>query len=60
VCPFLDEADPRCAAHQSLAKLDEALTLCADECRACPIYQQKLLDHAPSTRKVFERIRVAG
>lgn len=60
VCPFLDEADPRCAAHQSLAKLDEALTLCVDEYQACCAYRQKLLGHAPNPPKVAERLRVAG
>lgn len=60
MCPFLDEADPRCAAHQSLAKLDEALTLCVDEHQACRVYRQKVLGHAANCRKVAERLRVAG
>ena len=60
MCPFLDEADPRCAVHQSLAKLDETLRLCAGEYQACRVYRQKLLGHAPNPRKPAEPIRAAG
>jgi len=60
VCPFLDEADPRCAAHQSLEKLDEALALCVGEFRDCPLYQMKLLGNAPHHGKATERVRAAG
>jgi len=40
----LEEPDPRCAAHLSLRRLDEALSLCADadNYQLCPIYRQKL------------------
>jgi len=60
VCPFLDESDPRCAVHQSLHRLEEALTLCVDEYEDCPIYRAKLLGDAPHPRQVGPPLRAAG
>jgi len=59
MCPFLDDADPRCAVHQSLHNLDEAMALCADHFARCPLYQQMRLSNAPD-RQLPEPIRIAG
>lgn len=59
MCPFLDEADPRCAVHQSLQNLHEALSLCADRFAQCPVYQDMRQNNAPH-RQLPEPIRIAG
>lgn len=45
MCPFLELADSRCAANQSLHHLDDALRLCADRYEECPVYCRRLLGH---------------
>ena len=59
MCPFLDKANPRCAARQSLQNLDDALGLCADHFEACPVYQEMLPNNALSN-ELPEPIRTAG
>ena len=60
VCPFLEQADPRCAAHLSLQRLDDALGRCADHFEQCPIYREKLLADASRRREFREHLRAAG
>ena len=60
MCPFLDDADPRCAVHQSMQTLDDALTLCVDDFESCPAYRELLLGHAPDHRQAAERLYAAG
>lgn len=63
MCPFLEKADPRCAACLSLHRLDEALSLCGDHYEDCPIYRKKLLDDAHHSRnysRICEGLRAAG
>ncbi len=60
MCPFLDDSNPRCAVHQSLERLDDALTLCVDGFEDCPVYREMLLGNGPHHRKAPERLRVAG
>lgn len=59
MCPFLDMADSRCAARQSLHNLDDALGLCADRFQVCPVYQDMLLSNA-LRHELPEPIRIAG
>lgn len=59
MCPFLDKADPHCAARHSLHNLDDALGLCADRFETCPVYQEMLLSNAPR-HELPEPIRIAG
>jgi len=60
VCPFLEQADPRCAIHLSLSRLEEAMGRCGDDYERCPLYREKLLGHAPPHRKHAEPLRAAG
>lgn len=39
-CPFIDEADPRCAGRFSLSRLGEAFGICLNKHRCCSIYSQ--------------------
>jgi hypothetical protein len=41
MCPFLNQEDRDCQSHMNLAHLEEAIGLCGNDYRACPIYQQK-------------------
>ncbi len=59
MCPFLDEGDSRCAVHQSLHNLHEAMALCAGHFARCPVYQQMRLSNAPH-HQLPEPIRIAG
>ena len=59
MCPFLEDADPRCACHLSLNALEEALGLCADRFDECPAYRQKLLCDAPRTAHDLEPVGAA-
>ncbi|OPX25113.1 MAG: hypothetical protein B1H04_00690 [Planctomycetales bacterium 4484_123] len=60
VCPFLEQADPRCAAHLSLKKLEEAMGRCGADYEDCPIYREKLLGNARQDCQHHERLRAAG
>jgi hypothetical protein len=60
VCPFLEDADARCAAYHSLSQLEQALGRCVDHYQDCPIYREKLLVNAPRPRQVAKSIRAAG
>ena len=40
MCPFIDNADARCASHLTFRNVAHAFAHCADHFRACPIYQQ--------------------
>ncbi len=42
MCPFLDQEDPECQVYMNLAHLEEAIGLCGNDFRQCPIYQQKI------------------
>jgi hypothetical protein len=43
-CPFLNRADPRCAANFSLERLDHAFEYCFDRYQACPVYLELLVE----------------
>jgi hypothetical protein len=43
-CPFLNRADPRCAANFSLERLDHAFEYCFDRYQACPVYLDLLVE----------------
>ena len=38
ICPFLEQADPRCASHLSLTRLSDAFTYCVGRYQSCPVY----------------------
>jgi hypothetical protein len=40
MCPYLDKADPRCAACLSLRDLSRAFAYCAGQYRACQVYHK--------------------
>ncbi len=40
MCPFLDNADPRCSAHLSLRNITKAFAHCAGHFEACPLFQE--------------------
>jgi hypothetical protein len=46
LCPFLEEADTRCASHFNLTRLSEAFSHCAGRFQVCPVYQRLLRDRA--------------
>ncbi len=46
ICPLLELADPRCAAHFNLTNLSDAFTHCVGRYQACPVYQRLLRDRA--------------
>jgi hypothetical protein len=60
VCPYLENADSRCAVHQSLHRLDDALTLCAEDFENCPVYREMLEGNAPVHSQTAERVYAAG
>ena len=60
VCPFLEQADSRCAAHLCLNKLEEAMGRCGDNYEDCPIYRDKLLGNVPPPPSQAEPVRAAG
>jgi hypothetical protein len=41
MCPFLNQEDSECQTKLNLAHLEQAIGLCGNDFRACPIYQQK-------------------
>ena len=57
---FLEDADARCAAYQSLSQLEQALGRCVDHYQDCPIYREKLLSDAPRPHQVAKPTRAAG
>ena len=40
MCPFLEQADARCAEHWSLKNIARAFLCCAGCFADCPVYQQ--------------------
>ena len=60
MCPFLDQADARCAVRLSLNKLEDALGYCGADFEDCPVYQDRLLGDGTKDGKVAEHIRAAG
>jgi hypothetical protein len=44
-CPFVNQADARCAQRLSLERLDYAFAFCFDEYDCCPVYLDRLLEH---------------
>jgi len=60
VCPFLDQADPRCAVHWSLSKLEDAMGRCGTNYEECPIYKEKLLGNAHQHEQAAQPVRAAG
>jgi len=56
----LEQADPRCAVHLSLNKLEEAMGLCGADYEDCPIYREKLLGDARQDHQRREPLRIAG
>jgi hypothetical protein len=46
VCPFVDLADPRCAARLTMANLVSAFAYCADRYTDCPVYSRQIAEHA--------------
>ena len=43
-CPFLNQADARCAGHSSLDDLEHAYRFCFDRYQACPVYFDLLVE----------------
>ncbi|MCK5712943.1 MAG: hypothetical protein KAI25_09515 [Hyphomicrobiaceae bacterium] len=41
MCPLLNQEDAECQVYMNLAHLEEAIGLCGNDFRECPIYQQK-------------------
>ena len=39
MCPFVDHADPRCAAHLTLRNIFRAFLHCADRYKDCPVHR---------------------
>lgn len=50
MCPFIEQADSRCAACLSLHRLDDALGLCGDCYEDCSVYRKKFIDDANDSR----------
>jgi hypothetical protein len=50
LCPFLEEADTRCASHFNLTRLSDAFSHCAGRYHACPVYQRLLRSRAAGTQ----------
>jgi hypothetical protein len=46
ICPFMEDADSRCADHFSLNNLSDAFGFCFGRYQACPVYQRMLRDRA--------------
>jgi len=42
MCPFVDNADARCAAHLTFRNLVSAFAHCADQYTRCKTYQELL------------------
>ena len=40
MCPFIEEADGRCAEHLTFGNLTYAFAYCAGDHTACPVYQE--------------------
>jgi hypothetical protein len=59
MCPHLEKADPRCAAHLSLEHLEEAMCRCAYRYEDCPVYRKLLVSDA-ATQEHVEPVRAAG
>ncbi|MDD4891532.1 MAG: hypothetical protein PHU85_16560 [Phycisphaerae bacterium] len=59
-CPFLDEADTRCAGHFNLNHLAEAFTQCLGRYQACPVYQRLMRDRAVSMSLATAGAATAG
>ena len=59
MCPFLDESNPRCAVHQSLQNLHDALRLCAGDHESCPVYREASLTDA-RRHPLAKAARIAG
>lgn len=49
-CPFMEEADARCAAHFCLPNLSQTFTHCVGRWQGCEIYQRLLRDRAVAIR----------
>jgi hypothetical protein len=61
VCPFVNKADRRCAAHWTLRNLSQAFTHCADRYAVCPVYRmliQELFNDAQGHKEADAAIRV--
>lgn len=50
ICPFMEEADVRCADHFSLTNLSDMFTHCVGRHQACPVYQRLLRDRATAVQ----------
>lgn len=62
-CPFLEEADTRCAGHFNLTNLSEAFAYCLGRYATCPVYQRLLRDRAVAmhtTVSAAPTARIAG
>lgn len=40
VCPYLEKANPNCAAHLNMRNLHQAFAHCADRHRRCPVFRE--------------------
>ena len=61
MCPFLDRADARCAAHLTFRNVTRALAHCVDCYGDCPIYQELVVDAQEQGQpRRAERLRTAS
>jgi len=57
LCPFLEQADVRCADHWSLKNIVRAFACCAGNYTSCPVYQQRYGEYCVHGR-VEEPVRL--
>src|SRR3954451_21911814 len=43
-CPFIERVDHRCSSSFSLERLDHAFEVCFDQYKACPLFQQMMVE----------------
>ena len=56
VCPYIEQADARCANQLTFKNLSYAFVYCADHYDACPIYKRHTAErryHEPSDARLF-------
>mgnify|MGYP006310879371 CR=1 FL=1 len=58
MCPFIDQGDPRCAAHWTLVNVFETFRHCAGSYTSCPVYRQ-LVGRTPTGELPIEHEQAA-
>lgn len=59
LCPFIDKADERCAAHLTLRELSHTFAHCASKYAKCLVYQE-LHAHEPRYAWAPQRVRLVA